>query len=549
VLYRDIDCFYGPLSQYFNAAVFAVFGPSLMTMVAVNLAIFTAILGLIYACFRRAWGTLAAFVASAVFVSVFAFSQHVGAGNYNYLTPYATETTHGVFVCVLLVAVLARWVDAPSVRASLLAGFLCGLTAVLKPEIMLAAGAVMLAALTLRWWRQGPPDRTIWLAWAGGAVLPSAGFFVYFLFHLPLGEALRAAGNGWLSAGDTTQTGNVMQQKFLGLDRPWANLADHGRATLGALAILAALGAAAWGGDRVTSRGARYALGAALAAGVAGFGYSQIAWADVGHCLLGLVLLYLAFKGVKLWRTRREFSAPPHETLRLLLAVLAASLMARMALNGRIYHYGYYQAALAAVLIPAVVLGEFGGWLRLKNGNGLLAVGLLALLTPGVALVAGHSNEIYRRKTQPIAEGADQFYALPKELVSTGQLVRLALDFFRGQPPGQSLVVLPQGINVNYLTRRPSPVPNFSFFGAVTLNGREAKLVERLRKNPPDWVLLVSVDLREYRIDRYGETSGTGRDILQWLAEDYQRVAKTGGDPLDTRDPGAQIFARKAASP
>ena len=90
-------------------------------------------------------------------------------------------------------------------------------------------------------------------------------------------------------------------------------------------------------------------------------------------------------------------------------------------------------------------------------------------------------------------------------------------------------------------------MPNFLFYGPSTLHGREAKLVEKLRQHPPDWVFLVSVNLRENGIERYGEKSGSGQELLQWLQEDYQRVAKTGGDPLDTKDPGAQIFARKAA--
>jgi hypothetical protein len=41
-----------------------------------------------------------------------------------------------------------------------------------------------------------------------------------------------------------------------------------------------------------------------------------------------------------------------------MIAVLAAALMTRMVLNGRIYQFGFYQAALASVLVPAVMIGE-----------------------------------------------------------------------------------------------------------------------------------------------------------------------------------------------
>src|SRR6476619_6480437 len=48
VLYRDIDHLYGPLSQYFNALIFYVFGTGMMKIVGVNLLIYCASLALIY---------------------------------------------------------------------------------------------------------------------------------------------------------------------------------------------------------------------------------------------------------------------------------------------------------------------------------------------------------------------------------------------------------------------------------------------------------------------------------------------------------------------
>lgn len=180
VLYRDVDDFYGPLSQYFNAGLFALFGPGLMVLVTANLVIFAAILATIYRLFRRTWGAGAAFVAAVVFISVFAFSQLVGIGNYNYATPYAHEVTHGLLACLLLVGVLAGWVGNATPVRSLLAGVLFGLAAVLKPEIVLAAGLVTLAALAVQRWQRRPLRAAAIGAWVAGAVLPTAGFTAYF---------------------------------------------------------------------------------------------------------------------------------------------------------------------------------------------------------------------------------------------------------------------------------------------------------------------------------------------------------------------------------
>src|SRR5438105_5157078 len=53
VLYRDVSCLYGPLSQYFNAAIFWMFGPGLIVLALANVAIFVAISTSIYLLIRK----------------------------------------------------------------------------------------------------------------------------------------------------------------------------------------------------------------------------------------------------------------------------------------------------------------------------------------------------------------------------------------------------------------------------------------------------------------------------------------------------------------
>lgn len=204
VLFRDVDDYYGPLSQYVNGGLFALFGPGLMRLVVANLLVFAAIVTTLYLLLRRAWGAGAALVASTVFVAVFGFSHFSDANNYNYATPYAHETTHGMLVLLLLVAVLMRWLAGPANQWSLLAGFLFGLTAVLKPEIMLPGGLLTATAAVLH--RRGAGRLTItgFGAWAIGAVLPTLVFAGYFMRHLPVGEAWAAACRAWLTVVSTS---------------------------------------------------------------------------------------------------------------------------------------------------------------------------------------------------------------------------------------------------------------------------------------------------------------------------------------------------------
>jgi hypothetical protein len=110
--------------------------------------------------------------------------------------------------------------------------------------------------------------------------------------------------------------------------------------------------------------------------------------------------------------------------------------------------------------------------------------------------------------------------------------------------PGQTLLVLPEGEMINYLARMPSPVAPFFFYSFALSGGREAALVNQLSEHPPDWVVIISRDLREYGIGRYGEAPGEGQSILGWVSENYQREMAVGGDPLDVGQAGGVLLKR-----
>lgn len=549
VLYRDVDDFYGPLSQYFNAGLFKVFGPGLMVLVTANLVVFTAILAVIYRLFRRAWGPGAAWVSAAVFIAVFGFSQLVGVGNYNYATPYAHEATHGLLVCLLLVAVLSGWMETATPRRSFVAGLLFGLSAVLKPEIVLAAGLVTgVAYMGQRWFRR-PLGRAAIGAWLVGAVLPTAGFAVYFSTQVPWGQAGQFACRAWLNAASSTRfIGDPVQTGFLGFDQPGPHALEHAGATLLALLLLAVIGAGAWRVDRATGTVRRWLLLGGLAVGLGVVAVKVLPWISAGRCLLGLALIYAVVSAVAVLRPPKAGTSSRVPLLRLLLAVLATVMLSRMLLNGRIHQFGFYQAALAALLVPAVLIGELPERLGLgKWGRGMAVVGCLALLGPGVVFFAGRSRQLLLMKTHAIGESRDRFLTFPAATDPTGGLVGSASDWLRAAPGGEAaaLLVLPEGEMINYLARRPSPVAPFFFFSAATSGGREAAIVRDLEQRPPDWIVLVSRDLREYGVQRYGESPEQGGQILDWAGDRYEVAATFGGDPLDFRQRGLMILRRR----
>lgn len=546
MLYVDVDDFYGPLSQYFHATLFRLFGPGLMVLATANLCLFGGIFSLLYTGFRRAWGVLPALVAGAVFLALFAFSQGVPVGNYNYATPYAHEATHGLLVLVALVALLPGWVQRAAPRRATAVGLLLGLAAVLKPEFLLAAVVVIAAAgflkIRRRVWNRGEI-----LAWAGMAILPTAAFATYFSTRVRWGEAFGMAGRGWLNVIASTQyTGDPAQIRFLGFDHPAQNFVITLKATVLALALLAGVALAGWLMGRF--RGTAWRAGFLVASTALMVWISnQLDWFEAGRCLPGLMLAYL---GVGAWRLRARplaDAAVTRSVLRLGWTLLAVVLLSRMLLFGRLFHFGFVQAAIAGMIVPAVMLGEVPAGLRLQGwARAAFVTCLLGLLAPGVGILVSHSQALLAQRTHPVGAGRDLFYAPVPEKEPMGDIVGQTAHWLENEKkPGQTLIVLPEGIMINYLARIPSPVAPFFFFSSATRGEREAALVRQLTAHPPDWVAIVSRDLREFGLAHYGDQNDQGGQILAWVHQHYESAAELGGDPLDPNDRGGMILRRK----
>jgi hypothetical protein len=98
---------------------------------------------------------------------------------------------------------------------------------------------------------------------------------------------------------------------------------------------------------------------------------------------------------------------------------------------------------------------------------------------------------------------------------------------------------------INYLARLPSPVSPVYFFGSETCDGREEEIVNDLQRRPPDWIAIISRDLRKFGVQRYGEKPGSGQLILRWANANYETVGTVGDDPLDCQQRGGIIMKRK----
>jgi hypothetical protein len=210
-----------------------------------------------------------------------------------------------------------------------------------------------------------------------------------------------------------------------------------------------------------------------------------------------------------------------------------------MALFARVYHFGFFQAAPAAMVIAAVMAAEIPRWTgRGRAGIALSAACSLFVLTLGCASIAAKSNAIRADQTQPVGSEADRFYVSNREVDPIGTLVDWAVKRLAADPPG-SLLVLPDGLSINFLSRRVSVMPS------VGIGGPDEMRMEALERSPPDYVVLISLNVAQHGIRRYGQPGNPGYVLLRWVNEHYA-VETSWGDPFSgTNLKWARILRRK----
>lgn len=513
VPYHDFAWYYGPLSLLYNGLLFKIFGPGMMVLALSNLMVYTAIVILAYWAFRMAWGWPAAFAALAVFISVFSFSLVNAVGNYNYILPYSNEATHGVLLALLTALVAARWSFGPSNAGALLLGLCGGMAAVLKPEFMLVGGALGGAALVLRYVQRKPPAFAEFGLIAAGVLLPTLLLSLWFVRGESLSNAIIDASQAWWFILFKRPGSAPDESGYMGYDNAWRNVRWELAAALSAALIIGAIWAAGWFLNRPWKPVVRWA--AALAAGFLACQVDMGGGFEIGPCLPGLVAAILVVVIVQLtreWRRTRQLDRS--HVMRVLLVILAASLLTRMILRTRINHFGFVQAAFAGMVVTAFIVAEVPGWTgQGRLGRGITLAGIFLVLTMGCGAVMAETARNHAIQTQAVGRGADQFYAFDSKLDETGMIVDWCAEKMSAVKTNATLLVLPEGVMVNYLSRHVRPMPEFA--------EDEAAYVKQMAAARPDYIIRIWGDQRDGGIPRFGDPGQPGEKIRAWLDDNY----------------------------
>lgn len=540
VLYRDIAYFNGPLSPYLNTVVFLLMGVSLRSLVIVNLAILALIIVMIWRLWVIIADALAATLACLLLVTVFAFIQLGDIGNYNFVTPYSHELTHGMAVSLAGMLCIAGYLREPRKKLVVAAGILLGLIFLTKAEVFLAVALSMTTGVALA----GRAQRACVLAmFAISALIPPLlGYFLLWS-TMPAADAARGTLGSWMYVFDPGISGMKFYRKVFGAH----DLANNMHSMIVCLVWWTAL----FGGiaavaialrPAVFRRGWMWLIMLPVMSAVMWFiaHRFEIFW---DQAFRGLSLVLLATTAGLLIATMKGIPGASGEdespnsrrrlVMQLVAALFALLLLGKIFLNVQLLHYGFALAMPATLVMTALLASWWPNFIDRRGGSGLIlrsaaiaAVGLVIyiyldyyrLLAADKQVLVGAGGNAFRADALARDKSGKTF-----DRDHRGRAVQLAIETLGSLPANATLVTVPEGIMINYLSRRVNPTPYINLMPPEVLMFGQQRILRALEQNPPDYILLVlGSDPSDFGYKSFA--ADYGRQIYDWIREHYREI-------------------------
>jgi hypothetical protein len=365
-------------------------------------------------------------------------------------------------------------------------------------------------------------------AYGAAALVPPAIAFGLLAAALPAREAWTGLLGSWAYLGNRELLGLKYFAWNAGTNDVPGNLALIGTSAAVQAAMCAAAAGVAWAARGRPRLAPVLAVGSAAVV-VVGFlaTFRTEAWTDVARPLSLWALLAAVATAITLWRSRHDGVAFVRHGARFGLAAFALLLLVRIFFHARVYHYGFVLAGPAVLVVVAALVDWIPAVLERKGASGFVfrAAALTALsLTLGVHVQT--TLGWMRGKRWAVGEGADRMRTDVR-----GAYLNAAMDGLRkAGRPGDRLVVLPEGVMINYLLRRRSSIPYLTMLPTEMATFGEDTLLSALQRDPPELIVLAHRETIEYGPRFLG--TDYGLRVSGWIAQNYVRVGNVGDPPL-----------------
>ena len=583
VLYCDIAWFFGPVSHYFNSWIFGIFGTSLMSLAWTNIVLAAVLAALIYRFFLKTADIFSATASTAAFITMFAFSQYAGEiANWNWVCPYTPEVPHGIILSVCAICAFSRYLKGRNCGLWLfITGTAGGVAALTKSEVFLALLPALAAGIIVQhfvcrrndaleadagggqaatdgvdhansieeieseapWQTRSTVRNTALLLL--GMILPVLGFTVYFARYMPINKAISSMALPFSYLFSPSVTSNIFFRRVQGMDQPLRNTALMLKCFIiyaGVVLVLWGLGSVMRSIRKPAGTVAWFIVSLAGLLCATPWIIGNIAWLETARGLPLAVLGLAVYFGLRALGQHRDEEQSNRALSLMVMAVFAFLLMGKILLNTIVYRYGF-ALAMPGVLLAVTALVYL---VPARLGGTPAATGYLRTLglVLAAAVMLGHvrlAHTLYQVKTLPGGEKPDTFMAFRSEVSSRGAEVNKTLQIIKQYiDPSATVVVLPEGVMLNYLARRKTSVPYVNFMPTEFAIFGEQTILEDFKSNPPDYVIYAHKESFEWGYTYFGR-DGYGELLYEWVDENYQSVWQTATAPFTDRGFGILI--------
>jgi hypothetical protein len=525
-LYSQIYYLYGPVTPFFNAFLYKLFGVHLNVLYAAGLA---GSLMLVLMVFYLARGFMTTYEAMLAGIAVILFSVFKQGGNL--IFPYTYAALYGTLLGTLALILQIQYMRSHRATSLFAAGALCGLALCCKFEFGFASIASLIALIF-----SAPREQRGRLAQIALGACAISPLLIYGLLFAKIPAESIFKDTFLLPKYLPAELVYFNRVKLLGLDNPGRTL----RELLNAVALLGGCGGAALlAGIRMTGESIAYAGASPLLRRI---------WRVTLSCF-AIMLIHLLFFGTHwglnplralpvlflglIWfciRTR-DCSDETKASKRLLLVISVYSL---------------------AVLARVIIRIPAGG----ARGAGLLPVPLLLfvfLATSGLAAfstspAAGHRTRRTVSLLLMISLTAvlgvlsfrqwDYFgYRLhtPRGDLNLrpalGIVMNQTLDFIsRNTRPGEYILGLPEGSSLNFLADRPAPLRYEIVTPGFLTEAAEREAIRKIQEKNVKYVFLFNRPTSEFGPEALGRDYC--RTMMQWIYAHYTLAAVFGKQAL-----------------
>ncbi len=551
VLYKDIAYFNGPISPYFNALIFKIFGPSLRTLFITNLTLLAVFIVLVWNLLKSLANRLTAFIGIMVTLCIFSFGQALGISNYNFIAPYSHEITHGIILCVAMILLLQKWQAKMQDKWLIAAGFFAGLAFLTKPEIALSALVVGVCSIFLAYFVNKKAKSEILRYFGiffGAALVPIVISALILSTQMPFVDAISGVLNPWTGLFQYKVSSLVFYQDKIGLNDPVGNIWTMVIETFKWILIFLpafALSLISKYEDFISQNKSgklfiKYSVLIAAVIYILLFYFitKDINWFEIARPLPFLLIAILIWLFVCLQNpNKRDYS------LKMIPFVLFALFMiSKIILNADLTDYGFTLALPATLVFIITFTYLIPNELEMHsmNKNILIATTSVILIFTCCVYIYITATHISQKK-YIVGEGVNSFRADYRgAFVEAARKKILDLD-----NSTSTLAVLPEGVMLNFLTGEKNSTPYVTLMPPEMILFGENNILNSFEKNPPDKILLIHIDTSEYGYPFFGqEYYGVG--IMDWIKSTYNPLGTFGDKPLVSGSTfGIEILQKK----